>query len=253
MSNSQIFWQAKTALITGGNSGIGLATARLFVERGGRVVITGRDPGTLEAALGELGKAARAVRVDVGHISDIERAVAEAKSFLGHIDLLFVNAGGATFKSIEEVDEAAYDSMMNGNLKGAFFTVQKALPLLARGASIVVNGSVAGVKGLPQTSVYSATKAGLRSFVRTFAAELAERGIRVNAVAPGPIETPALNRLGLAPEAVTTAIQGLVDQTLLKRIGTAEEIAESVLFLASPQASYITGVELCVDGGLAQV
>jgi NAD(P)-dependent dehydrogenase (short-subunit alcohol dehydrogenase family) len=244
----------RTALVTGGNSGIGLATARLFVQRGGRVLITGRDRTTLDAAVDELGEAATAVQADVQSLPDIDRTVDAAKACFDHLDLLFVNAGAGIFAPITDIDEATYDQMMDSNLKGAFFTIQKALPLFnGGGGSIVVNTSVAGVKAYPYSSVYAASKAGLRSFVRTYAAELAERGIRVNSVAPGSVVTPALARMGIPPEALDAAAQELAEHTLLKRVGKPEEIAETVLFLASPGAAHITGIELYADGGAHQV
>jgi NAD(P)-dependent dehydrogenase (short-subunit alcohol dehydrogenase family) len=247
-------WEGRTALVTGGNSGIGLATARLFVARGGRVVITGRDASTLDAAVAELGEAARGVQVDVTDLADIDRAIDEAKAFLTRLDLLFVNAGEGIFAPVTDIDETAYDRMMDGNLKGAFFTMQKALPLFnGGGGAIVANTSVAGVKAYPYSSVYAAGKAGLRALVRTFAGELAERGIRVNAVAPGSVLTPALSRMGVPPEAMDAIVEDLRQSTVLKRVGTPEEVAETVLFLASPAAAHITGVELYADGGSHQM
>jgi len=242
--------QDKTALITGGNSGIGLATARLFVARGGRVVITGRDRSTLDAAVAELGEAARGVPADMANLDEIDNTIDEAKSFLTRLDLLFVNAGQGIFAPVTDLDEASYDQMLDGNLKGAFFTMQKALPLFnGTGGTIVANTSVVGVKAFPYTSVYAASKAGLRALVRNFAGELAPRGIRVNAIAPGSVVTPALSRMGVPPEGMDAVIEELAHHTLLKRVGTAEEIAETVLFLASPAAAHITGVELYADGG----
>jgi NAD(P)-dependent dehydrogenase (short-subunit alcohol dehydrogenase family) len=239
----------KVAVITGGNSGIGLATAKELNRRGAKVVISGRDEKTLAEAAEAIGGNTLAVRADVSKLSDLDNLFARTMKRFGSIDLLFVNAGGGKFAPIEQTTEAMFDEMIDSNLKGAYFTVQKALPLLKDGASIIFNSSVASHKGFPNTSVYSATKAALRSFTRTLAAELVARKIRVNAVAPGPIATPIFGRLGVPAEAAKEMAQGFTAQVPMKRMGEPEEIAHAVAFLASDEASFITGVELNVDGG----
>lgn len=246
-------FQDRTAVITGGNSGIGLATAQKLSAHGANIVIMGRDRQTLDAALGQLGSRARGVRGDVAMLADLDRLAAETRAAFGRLDYLFVNAGIAEFRPLDQVDEAFFDKTMAVNVKGAFFTVQKLLPLFDRGGSIVFTTSVVNQKGWPDMSVYAPSKAALRSLVRVLAAELATRGIRVNAVAPGPVDTPIYGRLGLSPEAVKEFTAGITAQVPLKRFGTAEEVAEAALFLAGPQASFVTGAELGVDGGIGQV
>jgi NAD(P)-dependent dehydrogenase (short-subunit alcohol dehydrogenase family) len=243
----------KVAVVTGGNSGIGLATAKEFGRRGAKLVISGRSEKTLAEAAAAIGDNTLAVRADVSRLGDLDDLFARTKKRFGSIDILFVNAGAGEFVPVEQTTEEVYDRMMNANVKGAFFTVQKALPLLKDGGAIIFNTSVASHKGFPATSVYSATKAALRSFTRTLAAELVARKIRVNAVAPGPIETPIFTRLGVPAQEVQQTKDGFVAQVPLKRMGEAEEVARAVAFLASDEASYITGVELNVDGGLGLV
>jgi NAD(P)-dependent dehydrogenase (short-subunit alcohol dehydrogenase family) len=243
----------KVAVITGGNSGIGLATAQRLKEEGARVAISGRDKRTLEEALKRLGPEALAVQADVTEVADIERLYREVAQKWGKIDVLFVNAGVAKFAPLAETSERLFDENFDINARGAYFSIQRALPYLNDGASIILNSSVAGQLGQPNASAYSATKAALRSFARTAAAELAPRGIRVNAVAPGPIHTPIFGRTGLPQEAVDDLAKQLEQEVPLKRIGQPEEVAGAVAFLASSDASYITGVELHVDGGLGQV
>jgi NAD(P)-dependent dehydrogenase (short-subunit alcohol dehydrogenase family) len=245
--------EGKVAVVTGGNSGIGLATAQRFHEEGARVAIAGRSQKTLDEAVKLLGKDVVAVQADVAKTSDLDKLFSTVSQKLGKIDILFVNAGVAKFASLAQTSEALYDEAFDINTKGAYFTIQKALPLLNDGASIILNTSVAGQTGTANTSAYSATKAALRSIARTAAAELAERGIRVNVVAPGPIETPIFGRTGLPKEAVEEFAKSIVTQVPLKRFGKPEEVAGTVAFLASSDASYITGVEINVDGGMGQI
>ena len=243
----------KVAVITGGNSGIGLATAKRFAEEGAQVVITGRREKELKEAAALIGKSVTTVTGDVTRLEDLDRLYAVVKQAHGHIDVLFVNAGWGEVMPIQAATEAHFDKTFDLNAKGQFFTVQKALPLFKDGGAIVLNSSVANVKGLPVFAVYAAAKAAVRSFARGLAMELKDRKIRVNAVSPGPIETPALEKAGLTPEQAEQAAEQFVTQVPLGRRGKPEEIAAAVLFLASDEASYITGVELAVDGGMSQV
>lgn len=243
----------KVAVITGGNSGIGLATAQALVDKGAKVVISGRNPDSLAAAAQQLGDGAMTIQGDVSNLADLDTLFQAVRDRFGKIDILFVNAGIAQFAPIEQTEEAMFDQSFDINVKGAYYTIQKALPLLAEGSAIVVNTSGVNVKGIPGASVYGATKAALRSIVRALAAELSDRGIRINAVSPGPIETPIYGRLGLPQAAVEEFGQSLQAQVPLKRFGQPQEIASAVLFLASAEAAYIQGVELAVDGGYAQV
>jgi NAD(P)-dependent dehydrogenase (short-subunit alcohol dehydrogenase family) len=245
--------EGKVAVITGGNSGIGLATAKRFLEEGAKVAISGRSQQTLDEAAKQLGKDVLAVKSDTAKVSEIESFLnAVAKKF-GKIDVLFVNAGVAKFAPFADTSEAIYDEQFNINVRGAYFTIQKALPHLNDGASIILNTSVAGSKGTESASAYSSTKAAMRSFARTVAAELVGRNIRVNAVAPGPIATPIFGRTGLPQEAIDGFAKQIKEQVPMKRFGQPEEVAGAVAFLASSDASYITGVELNVDGGLGQI
>jgi NAD(P)-dependent dehydrogenase (short-subunit alcohol dehydrogenase family) len=243
----------KVAVITGGNSGIGLATAREFNWRGAKVVISGRDEKTLAEAGASIGGDTLAVRADVSRLADLDKLFARTKGRFGAIDVLFVNAGGGKLLPIEQTTEAIYEEVMGSNFKGAFFTVQKALPLLSDGAAIVMNTSVVDQIGLPNFSIYSASKAALRSLTRTLATELLGRRIRVNAVAPGPISSTAIQREVGSAEEVMKNEEWLASQVPMKRMGSVEEVAKAVLFLASDDASYITGVELNVDGGMGQL
>jgi len=243
----------KVAVVTGGNSGIGLATAKLFREEGAKVAISGRDQKTLDEAVKTIGGDTLAVRSDVAKLSDIDALFAAVKNKFGKIDVLFVNAGIAKFAPFEQSDESFFDEHFNVNVKGAYFTIQKALPLLNDGAAIVLNASVAGSKGTGTASTYSATKAALRSFARTLTTELIGRGIRVNVVSPGPIETPIFGRLGLPKEAVEDFAKHAIAQIPMKRFGQPEEVAKAVLFLATADSSYISGQEIFVDGGMVNV
>lgn len=245
--------EGKVAVVTGGNSGIGLATAKRLQEEGAKVAISGRSKKTLDEAVITIGNGVVAVQADVAKLSDVDKLYAEVSQKLGKIDVLFVNAGVAKFAPLPETSEAVYDEMFDINIKGAYFTIQKALPFLNDGASIILNTSVADSTGQPGASAYSATKAALRSLARTAAAELVGRGIRVNTVAPGPIVTPILGRTGLPQEAVDEFAKEMIAKVPMKRFGQPEEVAASVAFLASQDASYITGVEINVDGGLGQI
>ena len=245
--------EGKVAVVTGGNSGIGLATAKRLQEEGARVAISGRNKQTLEEAVRTIGNGVVAVQADVAKPAALERLYAEVNEKLGKIDVLFVNAGVAKFAPLAETSEGLFDEEFDINVRGPYFTIQKALPLLNDGASIVLNTSVADQKGNPGSSAYSATKAALRSLARTAAAELVGRGIRVNAVAPGPIRTPIFGKTGLPKEQIEEFEKEITARVPMKRVGKPEEVAATVAFLASQDASYITGVEINVDGGLGQI
>ena len=245
--------EGKIALITGGNSGIGLATAKRFVNEGAYVFITGRRERELAAAVKEIGKNVTAVQGDVSNLGDLDRLFAQIKREKGRLDIVFANAGVAKYSPFDTITEEFYHSIFDINVKGLLFTVQKALPLLPDGASVILNASVVGSKGLPANSVYSATKAAVRSFARTWTTDLKERGIRVNAVSPGPIETPGLSELLASSETGQERKKMISNTVPLGRLGTPDEIAKAVVFLASDDSSYVTGTELFVDGGFAQV
>ena len=243
----------KIALVTGGNSGIGLATAKQFVNEGAYVFITGRREQELDSAVREIGKNITAVRGDVANLGDLDRLFAQIKREKGRLDIVFANAGVAKYAPLGSITEELYDSIFDINVKGVLFTVQKALPLLSDGASIILTASIVGSKGLAANSVYSATKAAVRSFARTWTTDLKDRHIRVNAVSPGSTDTPGLSDL-LASSEVGEQRKKMISNTVpLGRFGTPDEIAKAVVFLASDDASYITGIELFVDGGIAQV
>jgi NAD(P)-dependent dehydrogenase (short-subunit alcohol dehydrogenase family) len=245
--------EGKTALVTGGSSGIGLATAKLFQREGARVAISAREPKTLDTAVELLGDGALAVRSDVSKLDDLDKLFETVVKKLGRIDVLFVNAGIARFAPVAETTERLYDETFNINVKGAFFTIQKAISHLNDNASIILNSSFVNQAGLPSTSVYAASKAALRSFARSVSAELVGRGIRVNVVSPGPISTPIYGKLGFSKEVLEAFAAQIVAQVPMKRFGAPEEVANAVLFLASKDSSYITGVEVNVDGGIGQV
>ena len=245
--------EGKIALITGGNSGIGLATAKQFVNEGAYVFITGRREAELAAAVKEIGRNVTGVQGDVANLGDLDRLFAQIKREKGKLDIVFANAGGAKFAPLGTITEEHYDALFNSNVKGLLFTVQKALPLLPDGASIILNASIVASKGLSSNSVYSATKAAVRSFARTWTTDLKDRRIRVNAVSPGPIETPGLNDLVASSGAGEQRLKMISNSIPLVRLGKPDEIAKAVVFLASDDSSYITGTELFVDGGFAQV
>lgn len=243
----------KTAVITGGNSGIGLATARLFVREGAKVAVIGRDDKTLEAAQRELGDNVITIKADVSSIDQVEAAAREVEARLGKVDILFANAGIAEFTPMDQVDEAFFDKTFGINVKGLYFTTQKFAPRMRDSGAVLFTTSIVNKKGWPGTSVYSASKAAVRSLARTMAAELQPRKIRVNAISPGPIDTPIYGRLGMPQEAVKELADGILKQTPMHRFGSADEVAKVALFLASDQSSYLTGSEISVDGGLGQL
>jgi len=243
----------KVAVITGGNSGIGFATAKLFAEEGAKVIITGRRKDAVSEAIKNLENGTVGMTSDSSKINEIDDLYNKINNLYGKIDVLFVNAGIATFEPLEQVTEETYDRQMNTNLKGLFFNIQKALPLLKEGSSIILTTSTADQKGFPNTSVYSATKAAVRSLARTLSAELLPRGIRVNSIAPGPIETPIFDKLGFPEEAVVEVKEQFTSMIPMKRMGTPEEIAKGALFLASDDSSYIAGIDLSIDGGAAKI
>lgn len=246
-------FQDRVVLITGGNSGIGLATAKRFAHEGAKVLITGRDEGKLKGAAQEIGNGTSFYRIDVARIEELDRLFSQVKVEYGRIDVLFANAGVAIFAPTDHFSSADFDTLINTNFKGVFFTIQKALPLMQSGASVVVNASVGSSKGIPNGSVYNATKAAIRSLVRTFTAEHVAKGLRFNVVSPGPIETPIFERTEGLPVDLSAWREQLASMIPVKRLGTAEEVAAAVAFLASNEASYISGVELFVDGAMTQV
>src|SRR2546428_12915073 len=244
--------EGKTALITGGSTGIGLATAKQFVNEGAYVFITGRREAELTAAVKEIGRNVTGVQGDVSNLADLDRLFDQIKQEKGRLDIVFANAGVARYAALGAITGEFFDSIFDANVKGVLFTVQKALPLLPDGASIILNASMVGSKGLPAYSVYSATKAAVRSFAGTWTTDLREHRIRVNAVSPGSIDTPA-SRLLASSEVGEKRKQMVADSVPLGRLGTPDETAKAVVFLASDDSSYITGIELFVDGGFAQV
>jgi NAD(P)-dependent dehydrogenase (short-subunit alcohol dehydrogenase family) len=245
--------EGKIALITGGNSGIGLATAKQFVNEGAHVFITGRRDPELAVAVKEIGRNVTGVQGDVSSLGDLDRLFAQIKWEKGKLDIVFANAGMANYAALGEITEDLYDLTFDINVKGLLFTVQKALPLLPDGASIILNASIVASKGLSSNSVYSATKAAVRSFARTWTTDLKARRIRVNAVSPGSTDTPGLSDLLASGEAGQERLKMISNTVPLGRLGRPDEIAKAVVFLASDDSSYITGTELFVDGGFAQV
>jgi NAD(P)-dependent dehydrogenase (short-subunit alcohol dehydrogenase family) len=243
----------KIAVVTGGSAGMGLAAAKLFVEEGARVVITGRDRAALDAAAAAIGRNVEAIGSDMSRLGDIEALKARIAEQYGRVDILFANAGTARPGPFEQVSEDEFDFGVDTNLKGTFFTVQKLVALMPAGGSVVLNTSIQGSKGWPGFTVYAATKAAIRSLARTLTAELAPRGIRVSAVAPGLIDTDLIRKVGLSDDAIEEINTQAHRQIPLARSGSAEEVARAVLFLASADAAYIAGVELTVDGGWTQI
>lgn len=239
----------KRALITGGTSGIGLETAKLFLEEGAQVIVTGSNPANIEAAAAELGAAVTVIKADAGNVAEQAKIAEAVKAKFGQLDILFVNAGIADFRPVADWDEAGFDRSFAVNIKGPFFLVQALLPVFAKPASIVFNTSINARIGMPASSIYAATKAGLISLARTLSGELVGRGIRVNAVSPGPVATPLHDKLGITGE----TLDGLVGQIPLGRRGTAREIALAALYLASDEFAFTVGSELVIDGGMSNL
>lgn len=246
--------EGKIALVTGGSSGLGLATAKQFIAEGAQVVVTGRRQSELDLAVHELGSSAVGLRGDVSNLADLDRLYEMVRQRFGKLDIVFANAGGGAFVRLGEITEEHFDKYFDINVKGTLFTVQKALPLMTGGGTIILNGSMVTIKGLPGFSVYAATKAALRSFARTWAVDLIGKHIRVNVVSPGTVVTPAYkHELGMNDEQIKAFEADAATKTPLGRSGSPDEIARAVVFLASDDSSYITGIELFVDGGAAQI
>ncbi|HEY9639266.1 MAG TPA: SDR family oxidoreductase [Coleofasciculaceae cyanobacterium] len=243
----------KVALITGGTSGIGLATAKRFVAEGAYVFITGRRQAELDAAVNAIGKNVTGVQSDVSVLADLDRLYTRIEQEKGRLDIIFANAGGGGVAPLGAITEEDFDKTFNINVKGVLFTVQKALPLLPEGASIILNASTASTAGTPAFSVYSATKAAVRAFARNWILDLKERKIRVNAISPGVVPTPGYDHLGLSNEQLKAFVDSQVVNIPLGRVGTPDEIAKVVIFLASADSSFVNGIELFVDGGMTQI
>lgn len=242
----------KTVLVTGGTSGIGLATAQAFLQEEANVAITGRSADTLQTTANALGNVVT-IQADVASIADIEKMAAAVAEQFGTLDAVFVNAGIAKFAPAEATPEELFDQIMDINFKGAFFTAQKLLPLMNDGSAMVFNTSINNQMGMPNASVYAASKAAVRSLVRTFANEWISQGVRVNAISPGPIETPILSKVGLSQEQLAGFAQSILPNIPMGRFGKPEEIAKAVLFAASDDASFMTGEEIVIDGGWTEV
>lgn len=245
--------EGKIAVITGGNSGIGLATAKRLVSEGSYVFIIGRRQKELDVALSEIGKNVVGIQGDVSNLEDLDRLYNTVRDQKGHLDILFANAGIAQFAPLGEISEEHFDNIFRINVKGVLFTVQKALPLFHDGGSIILNASIGASKGVEEASVYSATKAAVRSFARTWTVDLRHRKIRVNAISPGPIDTPIFGNLLQNEKQREQFKKNILNTVPMRRMGSPDEVAKVVLFLASDDSSYITGIELFVDGGLAQI
>jgi NAD(P)-dependent dehydrogenase (short-subunit alcohol dehydrogenase family) len=245
--------EGKVALVTGGSSGIGLATTKRFVAEGAYVFITGRRQAELDAVINAIGENIIGVQSDVSNLADLDRLFATIKQEQGHLDVIFANAGGGEIAPLGSITEEHFDKTFNTNVKGLLFTVQKALPLLPEGASIILNASITSIKGAPAFSVYSASKAAVRSFARNWTLDLKERQIRVNAISPGVVPTPGYDHLGLNDQQLQEFIDSQAITIPLGRVGTPDEIAKAVVFLASDDSSFVNGIELFVDGGMAQI
>jgi NAD(P)-dependent dehydrogenase (short-subunit alcohol dehydrogenase family) len=244
----------KVAIITGGNSGIGLATAQRFLEEGATVIITGRDQGRLDAAVKQLNHPKlSAIKADAANAQEMQHAYETVQKRHAHLDILFLNAGVAPMAPIEHTSEELYDNLFDINVKGVFFGVQKALPVLKSGSSVIINSSTVNQMGMPGFVAYAATKAAVRSFARGMSAELAPKGIRVNCVSPGPIGTPLWNKTGMTEEQTQHAGGEIMSKVPAARFGTDLEIADAVVFLASDESKYVVGADLYVDGGMSQV
>jgi NAD(P)-dependent dehydrogenase (short-subunit alcohol dehydrogenase family) len=241
----------KVTLITGGSSGIGFTTAQTFAQEGAEVIITGRNQEALNKTVAELGSQVTAIQSDTGKLDDIKRLADELQSKGKRVDVLFLNAGVAKFAPLEQVDEAFYDEMFDINVKGLYFTVKHLLPLMGEGTSIIINASINAYLGMPASSIYAATKAAVISMARTLSGELVERGIRVNAISPGPIETPIFGKMGMSEEQQQEMAAGIQQQVPMGRFGRPEEIAKAALFLASDDSSFVIGAELVADGGMS--
>lgn len=243
----------KIALITGGSSGIGLETAKLFAKEGAFVFITGRRQAEIEKAVAAVGSNAKGVKGDIANLGDLDRLFEEIKKVKGRLDILFANAGLGEFAPLGAITEAHFDKTFGVNVRGTLFTVQKALPLMGEGSAIVLNASIAAIKGTPAFSVYAASKAAIRSFARGWSVDLRDKKIRVNVVSPGTVPTPAYDGFGMTDDQMAGFLKGHSDVAPVGRVGMPSEIAEAVLFLASDKSSFVNGAELFVDGGFAQV
>jgi len=244
-------FQGKVAVVTGGNSGIGLGVAKAYAREGAQVAITGRNKKTLEAAAKEIGNGTLAIQSDAGKVAEIETAMKKIKERFGRIDAMFVNAGVAKLIPFDAVTEEFFDETVNINMKGVFFTVQKAIPLMSKGSAIVLNASINAHLGMPGTTVYGATKAAVINMAKTLSRDLLEKGIRVNAISPGPITSALLGRDGMSQEKVQEIKDWIQSQVPIKRFGTPEEIAAGVLYLTAPESAFVLGAELIIDGGMA--
>jgi NAD(P)-dependent dehydrogenase (short-subunit alcohol dehydrogenase family) len=244
-------FSGKVAVVTGGNSGIGLGVAKAYAQEGARVAITGRNAKTLEIAAKEIGDGTLAIQSDAGRVAEIEGAMKKINERFGRIDALFVNAGVGKFVPFDQVTEEFFDETVGINLKGVFFTVQKAVPLMPNGSAIVLNASINAHLGMPGTTVYGATKAAVVNMAKTLSADLLEKGIRVNAVSPGPITSALLARDGITTEKLQETKDWIQSQVPLKRFGVPEEIAAAVLYLTAPESAFVLGTELIVDGGMS--